>query len=49
MLMKLFLSVPATVAVIGALVYGFAAHPKAAELGRMLFAVGALAALLALR
>ena len=34
--------VPALVAVVGALVYALSANPKAAELGRLAFAVGLL-------
>ena len=38
--------VPAIFAVVGALVYAFAAHPKFAELGRLMFACGLLVTLL---
>lgn len=40
--------IPVLAAIIGALVYVLAGHPKAAEMGRLLFAAGVLAFLLAL-
>ena len=46
MLTPVYLTVPAVVCIIGALVYGISSNPKAAEMGRLAFACGILAALL---
>ncbi len=48
MLTPVYLTIPMVVAVIGALVYGISTNGKAAEMGRLAFACGMLAALLAL-
>lgn len=42
------MSLPLLCAIIGALIYALAANPKAAEMGRLLFACGVLATLLAI-
>lgn len=44
----LTIGLPALIALVGALLYGFAANGKAAEIGRILFFVGALWAVYAL-
>lgn len=48
MLTPVYLTIPMVVAVIGALVYGISANPKAGEMGRLAFFAGMLTVLLAL-